>query len=85
MSVARYPFSLTVHLKKRITTVSGSCYSFEWRMGNVHNPSMYSKESNYYLQGLFYDVKFRFATQNSSQNREGSLMECKIEKIKFKR
>ena len=35
--------------KKLITTASGSCYSFEWRMGNVHNPIMYTKASNYSL------------------------------------
>ena len=46
----------TCSFKKWITVVSGSCYSFEWRMGNVHKPSMYSKKSNYSLQRLFHDV-----------------------------
>ena len=63
--------------------VSGPCYSFEWRMGNVYKPSMYSKKSNYSLQGLFHD-KYDLQLKTPAKTAKDYLLNAKLIKLSLR-
>ena len=50
-------------------------------MGNVHNPSMYSKKSNYSLQGLFH---YYLQPKTPAKKEKDCLWNAKLRKLSLR-